>query len=149
MQDREKYNSVSQYYCLCFYDTDSGKRMWELNPIGKQMTEYDIRKHQLCYVDMIQIQTIFLFPLQVILDYFTKRDAQKITRKYGWSVWSSNIWPINEYFSGLHRDDTVSFETQWFTKAKPNMKLHIVGQEMIERINTVQADTWFILSEKL
>jgi hypothetical protein len=140
---------IQQYYALNFYRTTTGQRIWDILKTWNDWVEYDIKSKQAQIKRKIEIETIFLFPLPVIFDFFNKRDTKWVTRKYRDSknrepMWSSNIWPIKNHFEG-HDWTKLILTTQWFSKKRPNMSVYIIGDEMRERVLEVHKGKDFIL----
>lgn len=145
MTQRESDLLISQHYLIWFYRTKSWKRVGDVAPIGQKMDEQGIKKAQSIFKRQIQIQTLFLLPRDLIFEYFSKRDIQWTTRKYNNSVWSSNMWPIHDFFDSKQRNDKASLKLRWLSKDRPEMSLHIIWWAMIERVYEVQRNTGLIL----
>lgn len=132
---------IDQYYALCFYNTRDGKRMGVSAPIWKMMSQEEIQRAKINFIRKVQIQTIFLFPLPNIFDFFAGRlnhsTGEVITEKYHGTVWSSNIWPIREYYDWLDSNQKSSIEMGGLSSTRPNMKVHMIGEAMIQRVGSI------------
>lgn len=146
MNIRSKEYFIDQYYALWFYKTKSWKRVGNITPIGKMMTEYEVKKAQIAFIRQVQIQNCFIFPHTFVWDYFRRRDIWWRTRKYWGSVWSSNIWPIKESFDNFEGRDKVSLTFRGFSPSRPHMNLHVIWWEMIDHIFEVHKTTGMIIS---